>query len=74
MLQNWDRRTLTVIMLASGSKLLGASAGWVLVIALSALVAGVVAWGWVRVRHGEAPFVWQERRRVRSRVTSAPRG
>jgi uncharacterized protein len=59
------RRALAVIMLASGSKLLGASTGWVLMITGAALVVGVCAWGVVRVRHGEAPFVWQERHRQR---------
>jgi uncharacterized membrane protein YfcA len=66
------RRALTLVMLASGSKLLGASTGWVLVITLGGLVAGVAAWGWVRVRHGEAPFVWQQRRRRRAQSATAP--
>jgi uncharacterized membrane protein YfcA len=65
------RRALAVVMLASGSKLLGASTVWVMVITLTAVVSGVAAWGWVRVRHGEAPFVWQQRRRVRKSVSPA---
>ena len=56
------RRALAVIMLASGTKLLGASTPVVLVVTATALVVGVAAWAWVRVRHGEAPFVWQQRR------------
>jgi uncharacterized membrane protein YfcA len=58
------RRTLAVIMLASGAKLLGASTGLVLLIAATALVAGAGAWAWLRVRHGEAPLVIQQRRRA----------
>jgi uncharacterized membrane protein YfcA len=58
------RRALALVMLASGAKLLGASTGLVLALTLTALVGGVAVWAWVRVRHGEAPFVWQERRRV----------
>lgn len=57
------RRALAVIMLASGTKLLGASTGIVLVITGAAVVLGAAAWAWVRVRHGEAPFVVQQRRR-----------
>jgi uncharacterized protein len=58
------RRALAVIMLASGAKLLGAPTGLVLVITVTAVVAGATVWAWLRVRHGEAPFVWQQRRRV----------
>lgn len=57
------RRALAVIMLASGSKLLGASTGTVLAITVAAVVVGAAAWAVVRIRHGEAPFVWQQRRR-----------
>ena len=59
------RRTLVVILLASGAKLLGASTSLVLLITATALVAGAGMWAWLRVRHGEAPLVWQERRRPR---------
>ena len=58
------RRALAVVMLASGAKLLGAPTGLVLVITVTAVVAGAAVWAWLRVRHGEAPFVWQQRRRV----------
>ena len=58
------RRALAVIMLASGAKLLGAPTGLVLVITVTAVVAGASVWAWLRVRHGEAPLVWQQRRRV----------
>ena len=57
------RRALTLVMLASGTKLLGASTTMVIVIAVAALLVGVAVWAAVRIRHGEAPFVWQERRR-----------
>jgi uncharacterized protein len=57
------RRALTLVMLASGTKLLGASTTTVIVVAVVALVVGVAVWAAVRTRHGEAPFVWQERRR-----------
>ena len=50
-------------MLASGTKLLGASTPTVLVVTGTALVLGVAVWAWVRTRHGEAPFVWQQRRK-----------
>ena len=59
------RRALTVILLASGVKLLGASTGWVFVTALIAILGGAAAWAWIRVRHGEAPLAWQQRRRRR---------
>jgi hypothetical protein len=57
------RRALTVVMLASGVKLLGAPTGYVAAITGVALVVGAVAWAVIRVRHGEAPMVWQQRRR-----------
>jgi uncharacterized membrane protein YfcA len=60
------RRALTVILLASGVKLLGASTAMVLVIVAAALVGGLAAWAAVRVRHGEAPLAWQQRRRQRA--------
>ncbi len=60
------RRALTVILLASGAKLLGASTAMVLVIVAAALVGGLAAWAAVRVRHGEAPLAWQQRRRQRA--------
>ena len=62
------RRALAVIMFASGAKLLGASAGQVLVLTLAALVLGLAVWAAVRIRHGEAPFVWQERHRQSRRA------
>jgi uncharacterized membrane protein YfcA len=65
------RRALAVIMLASGTKLLGASTAMVLVITLTAVVIGAAAWAFVRVRHGEAPFVWQQRRRPPRRRPTA---
>jgi hypothetical protein len=57
------RRALAVVLLASGVKLLGAPTGLVLVVVAAALIGGGAAWAWVRVRHGEAPLAWQERRR-----------
>jgi uncharacterized membrane protein YfcA len=63
------RRALAVIMLASGAKLLGASTAVVLAVTLSALVVGAATWAWIRSRHGEAPLVWQQRRRVHGRTT-----
>ena len=66
------RRALAVIMLASGAKLLGATTNQVLVITATALVVGAGAWAWLRVRHGEAALVWQQRRRaVRDTSTGA---
>jgi uncharacterized membrane protein YfcA len=66
------RRALAVVMLASGAKLLGASTAAVLVLTVSALVAGAGTWAWLRVRHGEAPLVWQQRRR-RLAESASPR-
>jgi hypothetical protein len=57
------RRALAVVLLASGLKLLGASTGLLLVLLPTALLGGVAAWAWVRVRHGEPPLVLQHRRR-----------
>lgn len=57
------RRALAVVMLASGAKLLGAPTGWVLALAATAIVLGTAGWAWLRTLHGEAPFVWQQRRR-----------
>ncbi|RFU21286.1 sulfite exporter TauE/SafE family protein [Geodermatophilus marinus] len=59
------RRALTVILLASGAKLLGAPTPVVLTIAGAAVVGGVGGWAWLKVRHGEPAFVWQQRRRAR---------
>jgi uncharacterized membrane protein YfcA len=57
------RRALAVVLLASGVKLLGAPTGLVLIVVAAALVGGVGCWALVRVRNGEAPLVWQQRRR-----------
>ena len=65
------RRALTVILLASGAKLLGASTSVVLVIVGAALVGGKAAWARVRVLHCEAPLAFQQRRRQRAAVTSS---
>jgi hypothetical protein len=66
------RRALAVVMLASGTKLLGASTEMVLGITVTALIVGAAVWAWLRVRHGEAPFVWQERRRLPRRTEQGP--
>ncbi len=68
------RRVLTVIMLASGVKLLGASTLTVVAITVAALIGGTAVWAWIRVRHGEAPLTWQQRRRRRSAAVSSPAG
>ncbi|MGY1745219.1 sulfite exporter TauE/SafE family protein [Blastococcus sp. SYSU D00695] len=57
------RRALAVVLLASGVKLLGAPIAAVLVVVLVAVVGGATVWAVIRVRHGEAPLVLQERRR-----------
>jgi uncharacterized membrane protein YfcA len=64
------RRALAVVLLASGVKLLGAPTGLVLIVVVAALVVGVGCWALVRVRNGEAPLVWQQRRR-RARLRAA---
>jgi uncharacterized membrane protein YfcA len=71
------RRALAVVMLASGAKLLGASTGWVALLAGGAAVLGPVGWALVRVRHGEPAFVvprWHgpELRRGRTVAPQAP--
>ncbi|TQN37907.1 hypothetical protein FHU33_4580 [Blastococcus colisei] len=66
------RRALTVILLASGVKLLGASTTVVLLTVAAALIGGLAAWTWVRVRHGEAPLARQERRRRQAARESGP--
>jgi uncharacterized membrane protein YfcA len=66
------RRALAVVLLASGTKLLGASTALVLVVVAAALLGGVAAWAWVRVRHGEAPLASQQRRRRRAQLASSP--
>lgn len=69
------RRALAVVMLASGIKLLGASTLAVAAIVSGAVVAGAVIWAFIRVRHGEAPLVWQQRRRsAAGRAGRTPRG
>jgi hypothetical protein len=57
------RRMLAIVMLASGTKLLGAPTEVVGAIAVGAAVFGAGVWAMVRVRHGEKPFVWQQRGR-----------
>lgn len=59
------RRALTVILFASGVKLLGASTPVVLAVTAAAVLGGTAIWAWIRVRHGEAPLAWQQRRRRR---------
>lgn len=66
------RRALALVMLASGAKLLGASTPVVLGVTVAAVIGGAAAWAWLRVRHGEAPFVWQERRRQVASTSPAP--
>jgi len=68
------RRALTVVLLGSGAKLLGAPTGMVLGIVGAALLGGAAAWAWVKVRHGEAPLARQQRRRQRAATaaSSAP--
>lgn len=72
------RRALAVVMLASGVKLLGASTGVVGLVALLAVIGGAAAWAFVRVRHGEAPLVWQQRHRAatsgRGQAAPSPNG
>jgi uncharacterized protein len=62
------RRALALVLLASGTKLLGASTPVVLAVAATALIGGAAAWAWMRVRHGEAPLARQQRRRRRTAV------
>jgi uncharacterized membrane protein YfcA len=57
------RRALALIMFASGTKLLGASTPVVLLATGAVLVVGLMVWATIRARHGEDPFVWQQRRR-----------
>ena len=57
------RRVLAVVMVTSGAKLLGASTVVIGAVAVGAAVLIPVVWGIIRVRHGEAPTVWQQRRR-----------
>ncbi|WP_448624327.1 sulfite exporter TauE/SafE family protein [Geodermatophilus sp. URMC 64] len=57
------RRALAVVLLASGLKLLGVPTGLVLVIVGTAVVAGTLAWAWLRGRLGEPPRPWQRRLR-----------
>jgi len=65
------RRALAVVMLSSGVKLLGVPTGWVAVAAAAAIVVGGGGWAWLRMQHGEDPFVWQHRRRART-AAAAP--
>ena len=59
------RRTLPVILLASGLKLLGAPTAVVLTSCAAAAVGGTAFWAWLRVRHGEPAFVSLHDRRLR---------
>jgi uncharacterized protein len=59
------RRALALVLLASGVKLLGAPTGLVLVVVGTALVAGSLAWVWLRSRLGEPQRPWQQRVRRR---------
>jgi hypothetical protein len=56
------RRALTLVLIASGLKLLGVGTvalGWAL---LAVCVAGPLLWGWARTRQGLAPLARLERR------------
>jgi uncharacterized membrane protein YfcA len=64
------RRALAVVMLASGVKLLALPTGWVLAVAGTAIVGGSAGWAWLRTRHGEEPFVWQQRRKQQAAAVS----
>jgi uncharacterized protein len=66
------RRALAVVMLTSGVKLLGVPTGWVLVVAGAAIVVGGAGWAWLRMQHGEDPFVWQQRRRLQAEAAAPP--
>jgi uncharacterized protein len=68
------RRALAVVMLASGVKLLGAPTGVVGLVALGAAVLGAGVWAVLRMQYGEAPWLWQQRRRKRAQspATSDP--
>lgn len=66
------RRALTVILMASGVKLLGASTTVVFAVTVAALVVGTALWAWIKVRHGEAPLTRQQRRRQQAAVASPP--
>ena len=59
------RRVLAVILFASGVKLLGAPTPLVIVLTAGAVLGGTAVWALIRVRHGEAPLAWQQRRRLR---------
>jgi hypothetical protein len=68
------RRALAVVMLASGVRLLGASTGWVALIAVVASVFGAVGWALIRVHHGEPAVVaprWYEKSMRRGRPVSS---
>jgi uncharacterized membrane protein YfcA len=67
------RRALAIVMLASGAKLLGASTGWVALLAGATAVVGPIGWALVRVRHSEPAFVlprWYERSLQRRRTVT----
>jgi uncharacterized protein len=66
------RRALAVVMLASGLKLLGTPTDYVAALTAAAVVTGAAIWALVRVRHGEAPLVWQQRRRAAALATDPP--
>jgi hypothetical protein len=63
------RRALAIVLFASGSKLLGASTGLVLLLVVAVFIGGLATWAWVRVRHGEAPLARQQRRRRQAAAT-----
>ena len=66
------RRALTVILMASGVKLLGASTEVVFAVTVAALVVGTALWAWIKVRHGEAPLTRQQRRRQQAAASAPP--
>ena len=62
------RRALSLVLLASALKLVGASTSVTVAVLAAVMLAGPPLWAWARVRHGFPPFARREIRVVRPKL------
>ena len=62
------RRALSLVLLASALKLVGASTSVTVAVLATVMLAGPPLWAWARMRHGFPPFARREIRVVRRKL------